>query len=105
MGIKFRKSQLNFIPEAPFLKTFHITGQYYRESWRTALHVKPELISITSFNEWHEGTQIEKAIPKRIEKFKYLDYSPKGPDYYLSLTKKFVTAFLQQKKDGRTVVL
>jgi len=80
-----------------------LKGQYYRESWRTALHVQPQLISITSFNEWHEGTQIEKAIPKRIGEYKYLDYSPKGPDYYLTLTKRFVTAFIKQKKDGTVV--
>jgi hypothetical protein len=29
--------------------------------WRTAIRAHPDLITITSYNEWHEGTQIEPA--------------------------------------------
>ncbi|XP_012563925.2 glycoprotein endo-alpha-1,2-mannosidase [Hydra vulgaris] len=70
-----------------------LKGKYYIDSWNAALNVKPDLISITSFNEWHEGTQIEKAIPKETTNFKYLDYSPSPPDFYLSLTNKYVQTF------------
>ena len=33
----------------------------YEEGWRGAMASNPEWITITSFNEWYEGTQIEPA--------------------------------------------
>ena len=30
--------------------------------------LRARLVSITSFNEWHEGTQIEPAVPRQIGK-------------------------------------
>lgn len=68
-------------------------GQYYKNSWQAALHVSPKIISITSFNEWHEGTQIERAVPKSTAKRTYLDYKHFGAGYYLKLTKHFVNEF------------
>lgn len=73
-------------------------GQYYKESWKAAIKTKPQLVSVTSFNEWHEGTQIEKAVPKSLDNFKYLDYAPKEPNYYLVLTKRFIGLFMDMKK-------
>ena len=67
-----------------------LAGGYYKSSWGSALEVKPKIISITSFNEWHEGTQIEKAIPKSSHSRKYFDYEPFGSDYYLKLTRNFI---------------
>lgn len=61
-------------------------GRYYDRMWSAALEVSPALVGITSFNEWHEGTQIEPAIPKKIETFTYLDYLPSPPGYYLDRT-------------------
>jgi hypothetical protein len=29
--------------------------------WQSALRASPQLVTITSYNEWHEGTQIEPA--------------------------------------------
>ncbi|XP_069124549.1 uncharacterized protein [Argopecten irradians] len=40
------------------------SGVYYRDAFEAAFKVKPSIISITSFNEWHEGTQIEPAVSK-----------------------------------------
>jgi glycoprotein endo-alpha-1,2-mannosidase len=38
-------------------------GATYDSMWRSALASQPDLVTITSFNEWHEGTQIEPARP------------------------------------------
>ena len=61
-------------------------GAYYDREFAAAIAIRPPIISITSFNEWHEGTQIEPAVPKQIPDFKYLDYSPRDPEYYLDRT-------------------
>ena len=53
--------------------------------WKAALNIGAEIVSITSFNEWHEGTQIEAAI----QKDGYEDYGT-DPDFYLKLTKEMV---------------
>ena len=67
-------------------------GRYYRESFRKASEAKPDYVSITSYNEWHEGTQIEPAIPKPG----YNDYKDlaMGPEGYLFLTKQLIEEFL-----------
>ena len=36
-------------------------GATYDAMWRGALRGKADLVTITSYNEWHEGTQIEPA--------------------------------------------
>lgn len=69
------------------------SGNYYRNSWKAALQTSPHIISITSFNEWHEGTQIEKAIPKSSSGLFYKDYSPNSSEFYLTLTREFVEKF------------
>ena len=38
-------------------------GATYDSMWRAALAARPDIVTITSFNEWHEGTQIEPARP------------------------------------------
>jgi hypothetical protein len=38
-------------------------GERYDYTWRSALAAGADVVSITSFNEWHEGTQIEPAKP------------------------------------------
>lgn len=50
-----------------------VNGQYY-ETALAALNTRLEIITITSFNEWHEGTQIERAVPKKTINHMYLDY-------------------------------
>lgn len=37
-------------------------GAYYRETWQAAIDSGPDLVVITSFNEWLEGTQIEPSV-------------------------------------------
>lgn len=72
-------------------------GHYYDVGWRSAINNNANYVSITSFNEWHEGTQIEPAIPYNADGFTYLDYQPEGPFYYLNLTKVWVEEFSKVK--------
>jgi hypothetical protein len=62
-------------------------GKYYDRMFVSAIKAKTRFIGITSFNEWHEGTQIEPAIPKSVGDYVYEDYRPLDPDYYLERTK------------------
>ena len=39
-------------------------GTTYDRMWWAALAARPDLVTITSYNEWHEGTQIEPARPR-----------------------------------------
>ena len=61
-------------------------GKYYDNMFKSAINLWPEFIGITSFNEWHEGTQIEPALEKVTETFTYENYSPLASDYYLKRT-------------------
>ena len=38
-------------------------GRWYDHMWQAAVRASPDLVTITSYNEWHEGTQIEAARP------------------------------------------
>lgn len=64
-------------------------GAYYRRQAAAALAVSPPLIGLTSWNEWHEGTQIEPAEPASVEGFVYRDYGALGPNGYLRLTREW----------------
>ncbi|GJQ86295.1 hypothetical protein Trydic_g8991 [Trypoxylus dichotomus] len=68
-------------------------GQYYNISWKYAIETKSKFISITSFNDWHDGTQIEPASPKAQTNFDSLHYEPDGPYFYMSLTKEWISRF------------
>jgi glycoprotein endo-alpha-1,2-mannosidase len=36
-------------------------GRWYDHMWSAAVRAGPDVVTITSYNEWHEGTQIEPA--------------------------------------------
>jgi hypothetical protein len=36
-------------------------GRTYDAMWKSAIGARPDRITITSYNEWHEGTQVEAA--------------------------------------------
>lgn len=74
-----------------------INGKYYEVGLSAALQTQPSLISITSFNEWHEGTQIEKAVPKRTANTVYLDYRPHKPSLYLEITRKWSEKYSKER--------
>lgn len=51
-------------------------GATYDRMWRAAIAAHADDVTITSFNEWHEGTQIEPAAwsPRRRGRYRYLSY-------------------------------
>jgi hypothetical protein len=50
-------------------------GFTYDRRWMGVLGSRPDVVAITSYNEWHEGSQIEAAIPKCLSAaFCYLNY-------------------------------
>ncbi len=50
-------------------------GATYDSMWRSALAARANRVTITSFNEWHEGTQIEPADgPRRHGRYRYGSY-------------------------------
>jgi hypothetical protein len=63
----------------PGLRVERDKGWYYQNLWRIATKARPGWILITSFNEWHEGSEIEPSI----------EYG----DFYLKLTAKLAGAF------------
>jgi len=60
-------------------------GALYRAQWRRAIEARPDWILITSFNEWHEGSDIEPSV--------------EHGEKYLNLTAEMVEQF---KADART---
>jgi len=46
----------------PGLAVERYDGQLYRVQWDTAIKADPHWILITSFNEWHEGSEIEPSL-------------------------------------------
>ncbi len=77
-------------------------GTYYDREFAAAIAVRPQIVSITSFNEWHEGTQIEPAVPKEIPGFRYRDYRPHYPEYYLDRTSYWISRFVQHSTNQPT---
>jgi hypothetical protein len=49
-------------------------GGTYDGMWQAALAAGADRVTITSFNEWQEGTQIEPAIPLRLGEYRYVSY-------------------------------
>ena len=72
-------------------------GKYYDRMFEDAINAKVKYLGITSFNEWHEGTQIEPAIPFKSEAFPYMDYEPLTPDYYLKRTAHWINLWENSK--------
>jgi glycoprotein endo-alpha-1,2-mannosidase len=58
-------------------------GRVYRTLWEDAIDSRPDWITITSWNEWHEGTEIEPSV----------QYG----DTYLKLTAEYAQKFAGRK--------
>ncbi len=63
----------------PGLKAERHGGQTYRTLWEAAIAAAPDWVLITSFNEWHEGSEIEPSW--------------EDGDRYLQLTRQLTAAF------------
>ena len=92
-------------------------GAYYEAMWSEAISAGAAYVSITSWNEWGEGTQIEPAavgkvivppeltLPSREEARAalpartYLDYGAGGAELYLRLTRKFARQLSAEKEE------
>lgn len=93
-----------------------LAGATYRAAWAAARATRPDVVSITSWNEWGEGSQIEPAVPRAIDVDKlaplgaalpretrdalrlrvpdgYDDYGAGGPNLYLDITRDEAAAF------------
>lgn len=67
-------------------------GAYYERMFTAAVQSKADFIGITSFNEWHEGTQIEPSVAKQIKNYIYDDFGQGvDPNFYLDKTRELIT--------------
>ena len=72
--------------------TSHIpreNGETYDSMAEAAISSLPDILTITSFNEFHEGTQIEPVM-RFLEPMGYLNYYPKSALYYLRATRRII---------------
>ncbi|MEN3000509.1 MAG: hypothetical protein ABDI19_01555 [Armatimonadota bacterium] len=63
----------------PGIRVGRFGGDLYRRQWEAVLGLNPDWVLITSFNEWHEGSEIEPSI--------------EHGDLYLRLTADYVPRF------------
>ncbi|MGD9329352.1 MAG: hypothetical protein PVH48_10325, partial [Cyclobacteriaceae bacterium] len=76
-------------------------GAYYEKMFMKAIHANPDFIGITSFNEWHEGTQIEPAVPKKISSYAYEDYGENtDPYFYIYKTRALISEYEKREKSS-----
>jgi hypothetical protein len=75
-------------------------GARYDAMWQAAISAGAEWISVTSYNEWHEGTQIEPATASAIGTRTYAGYdgaygsaSADSPRAYLVRTAYWIDRF------------
>ncbi len=77
-------------------------GATYDSMWKMAIQAGADRVTITSYNEWHEGTQIEPASPspKRRGEYRYLTYDgawglhgPAAANAYLTRTRYWSDVF------------
>ena len=67
-------------------------GAYYDRMWQAALESGAEYVSITSYNEWGEGTQIESAaaiLAAPSAGKEYLEYAGGDPGKYVDATRRW----------------
>jgi glycoprotein endo-alpha-1,2-mannosidase len=73
----------------PGLAVDRFDGDLYRVQWRHAVEADPHWVLITSFNEWHEGSEIEPSV----------QFGQK----YIDLTAEFAERFKATPRSPHTV--
>jgi hypothetical protein len=63
----------------PGIRTERFGGESYRRQWQAVQELNPDWVLITSFNEWHEGSEIEPSV--------------EHGDLYLKLTAEYAPRF------------
>jgi hypothetical protein len=91
------------VPGNPTITIDRANGAAYDQQWNNVLspqNGQPDWITITSFNEWHEGSQIEPASNTPPGGFGYLTYNnaygltgTAAEQAYLTRTKHWVDIF------------
>jgi len=75
-----------------------LDGATFAQQWMAALGVgvQPEMVTITSFNEWHEGSMLEPAAVGADDGHghPYADFGALGPEGYLDLARQWIGRFL-----------
>jgi len=61
-------------------------GQLYGMLWEQAIKSAPDWVLITSWNEWHEGTEIEPSV--------------ESGDKYIKITSEYSRRFLRSRPVG-----
>ena len=73
-------------------------GSTFQSQWTSALEtgVEPAFVTITSFNEWHEGSMIEPPQSGLSDGhgYGYADFGSLPAEGYLALTREWVDKFL-----------
>jgi hypothetical protein len=72
----------NVRPNNPLIR-LRDDGKLYRELWESAIKADVDWVLICSFNEWHEGTEIEPSV----------EYGR----FYLQLTREYANRFKKGK--------
>jgi hypothetical protein len=82
-------------PESTYVA--RLDGATYDDQWTAALGtgVEPALLTVTSFNEWHEGSVIEPPAlgVEDGHGYTYADFGALPPDGYLTLTRQWVDRY------------
>jgi hypothetical protein len=71
----------------PGLRVDRFGGDSYRRQWEAAIELDPHWVAITSFNEWHEGSEIEP--------------SAEFGDAYLRITAEYAAKFKSAPRKKR----
>ncbi len=90
-------------------------GRMYRAQWEQVLKVVPDWVLITSFNEWHEGSEIEPSVEhgeaylrrtaEWVRRFKAAPNPPAGPSGRAGALPAAEIAKLRGKLEGTRIAV
>jgi Leucine-rich repeat (LRR) protein len=83
----------------PGLAVERYNGELYRAQWEEAIKADPHWILVTSFNEWHEGSEIE---PSEEYKEQYIDLTAEYAKRFKA--KDRIAQPTQEKIDNAAIV-